>query len=85
MVLGGGTIADLIPREHRGTAMAVWMTGPSKQPLPFHAHCLTDHCSYRTLRWTYYWWLPYGRKRLAMEFLVRRYSRMLFLTLLRSY
>lgn len=30
MVLGGGTIADLIPREHRGTAMAVWMMGPSK-------------------------------------------------------
>lgn len=30
MVLGGGTIADLIPRQHRGTAMAVWMMGPSK-------------------------------------------------------
>jgi MFS family permease len=30
MVLGGGTIADLIPREQRGTAMAVWMMGPSK-------------------------------------------------------
>jgi len=29
MVLGGGTIADLIPREQRGTAMAVWMMGPS--------------------------------------------------------
>ena len=27
MVLGGGTIADLIPREQRGTAMAVWMMG----------------------------------------------------------
>jgi MFS family permease len=33
MVLGGGTIADLISREHRGTAMAVWMMGPSKQLL----------------------------------------------------
>jgi hypothetical protein len=31
MVLGGGTIADLIPREQRGTAMAVWMMGPSKR------------------------------------------------------
>jgi MFS family permease len=30
MVLGGGTIADLIPREQRGTAMAVWMMGPSR-------------------------------------------------------
>ena len=29
MVLGGGTIADLIPREQRGTAMALWMMGPS--------------------------------------------------------
>lgn len=30
MVLGGGTIADLISREQRGTAMVVWMMGPSK-------------------------------------------------------
>lgn len=30
MVLGGGTIADLIPRHQRGTAMAVWMMGPSE-------------------------------------------------------
>jgi hypothetical protein len=30
MVLGGGTIADLIPRAQRGTAMALWMMGPSK-------------------------------------------------------
>lgn len=30
MVLGGGTIADLIDQEHRGTAMSVWMMGPSK-------------------------------------------------------
>ncbi|KAG9380503.1 AraJ Arabinose efflux permease [Pyrenophora tritici-repentis] len=30
MVLGGGTIADLIPREQRGTAMAFWMMGPSE-------------------------------------------------------
>lgn len=33
MVLGGGTIADLIPRQQRGTAMAVWMMGPSKLQL----------------------------------------------------
>ncbi|KAI4627522.1 uncharacterized protein J4E87_004086 [Alternaria ethzedia] len=32
MVLGGGTIADLIPREQRGTAMAVWMMGPTVGP-----------------------------------------------------
>jgi len=32
LVLGGGTIADLIPREHRGTAMAVWMMGPTIGP-----------------------------------------------------
>ncbi|KNG52703.1 cycloheximide resistance protein [Stemphylium lycopersici] len=32
MVLGGGTIADLMPREQRGTAMAVWMMGPTIGP-----------------------------------------------------
>ena len=35
MVLGGGTIADLIPREQRGTAMSVWIMGPSKSIWPF--------------------------------------------------
>jgi MFS family permease len=35
MVLGGGTIADLIPRNQRGTAMAIWMIGPSNYlPVP---------------------------------------------------
>jgi predicted MFS family arabinose efflux permease len=29
MVLGGGTIADLIPKHQRGTAMAIWMMGLS--------------------------------------------------------
>jgi hypothetical protein len=29
LTLGGGTIADLINREQRGTAMALWMMGPS--------------------------------------------------------
>ncbi|KAL6709587.1 hypothetical protein ACN47E_001522 [Coniothyrium glycines] len=32
MVLGGGTIADLIPREQRGTAMALWLMGPTIGP-----------------------------------------------------
>lgn len=32
LVLGGGTIADLIPREQRGTAMALWMMGPTIGP-----------------------------------------------------
>ncbi|XP_014561661.1 hypothetical protein COCVIDRAFT_22263 [Bipolaris victoriae FI3] len=32
MVLGGGTIADLIPREQRGTAMSVWIMGPTIGP-----------------------------------------------------
>ncbi|CAI6338875.1 unnamed protein product [Periconia digitata] len=31
-VLGGGTIADLISREQRGTAMSVWMMGPTIGP-----------------------------------------------------
>jgi len=29
LALGGGTIADLIPREQRATAMAIWVLGPS--------------------------------------------------------
>ncbi|KAF2707434.1 MFS general substrate transporter [Pleomassaria siparia CBS 279.74] len=32
LVLGGGTIADLISREQRGTAMVVWMMGPTMGP-----------------------------------------------------
>ncbi|KAJ4982618.1 major facilitator superfamily transporter [Stagonosporopsis vannaccii] len=32
MVLGGGTIADLIPREQRGTAITIWMMGPTLGP-----------------------------------------------------
>lgn len=32
LVLGGGTIADLISREQRGTAMVVWMMGPTVGP-----------------------------------------------------
>ncbi|KAF2277566.1 MFS general substrate transporter [Westerdykella ornata] len=32
LVLGGGTIADIIPREQRGTAMVVWMMGPTIGP-----------------------------------------------------
>jgi hypothetical protein len=29
-VLGGGTIADLMSQEQRGTAMDVWLMGPSQ-------------------------------------------------------
>ncbi|KAH9862034.1 hypothetical protein IAQ61_010236 [Plenodomus lingam] len=32
MVLGGGTIADLIPHRHRGTAMGIWMMGVTIGP-----------------------------------------------------
>ncbi|KAH9880055.1 hypothetical protein J1614_002080 [Plenodomus biglobosus] len=32
MVLGGGTIADLIPRHQRGTAMGIWMMGVTIGP-----------------------------------------------------
>jgi MFS family permease len=32
LVLGGGTIADLIPRQQRGTAMAIWVMGPTIGP-----------------------------------------------------
>jgi MFS family permease len=32
LVLGGGTIADLVPRQQRGTAMAIWVMGPTIGP-----------------------------------------------------
>ncbi|KAH8727156.1 major facilitator superfamily domain-containing protein [Phaeosphaeriaceae sp. PMI808] len=32
LVLGGGTIADIISREQRGLAMSVWMMGPTLGP-----------------------------------------------------
>ncbi|KAF2099723.1 MFS general substrate transporter [Rhizodiscina lignyota] len=32
LTLGGGTIADLIPREKRGMAMAMWVLGPTLGP-----------------------------------------------------
>lgn len=77
MVLGGGTIADLIPREHRGTAMAVWMMGPSKSQSQDRCGHLTEDFSHWTLRRTYHRWLPHRCKRMEMELLVRRYSGML--------
>ncbi|KAF1988651.1 MFS general substrate transporter [Aulographum hederae CBS 113979] len=33
LALGGGTIADMITQEHRGTAMALWMSGPTAGPV----------------------------------------------------
>lgn len=34
LTLGGGTIADLIPREQRGVAMAMWVMGPTLDKYP---------------------------------------------------
>ncbi|KAJ9638196.1 hypothetical protein H2199_006883 [Coniosporium tulheliwenetii] len=33
LALGGGSIADTISREQRGTAMALWMSGPTVGPI----------------------------------------------------
>jgi MFS family permease len=30
---GGGTIADVIPREQRATAMSIWVLGPTVGPV----------------------------------------------------
>lgn len=38
LALGAGTIADLIKREQRATAMAVWVLGPSTS-LPLYLQC----------------------------------------------
>jgi hypothetical protein len=63
MVLGGGTIADMIPRDQRGTAMAVWMTGPSKYPssTKYRRFLIDIPPSYRSLRRTDCRRLPYRR------------------------
>ncbi|KAF2641571.1 MFS general substrate transporter [Massarina eburnea CBS 473.64] len=53
MVLGGGTIADLISREQRGTAMSVWMMGPTIGPCvgPIIGGFLTQAKGWR---WNFY-------------------------------
>jgi hypothetical protein len=74
MVLGGGTIADLIHREQRGTAMSVWLMGPSVCPSPqaFHMSAnLID--SYWSMRRACNRWFPHDRERLEVELLFCRY------------
>lgn len=76
MVLGGGTIADLIDREQRGTAMVVWMMGPSKGHGSSHCCNVSNYYdSAWTLRWTNNRWLLNRGKRVEMEFLVCRNRR----------
>ncbi|KAF2737909.1 MFS general substrate transporter [Polyplosphaeria fusca] len=53
LVLGGGTIADLISTEQRGTAMVVWMMGPTLGPCvgPIIGGFLTQAKGWR---WNFY-------------------------------
>ncbi|OCK73652.1 MFS general substrate transporter [Lepidopterella palustris CBS 459.81] len=53
LTLGGGTIADLITREQRGTAMAVWMMGPTLGPCvgPIIGGFLTEAKGWRWNFW----------------------------------
>ncbi|KAF2011784.1 MFS general substrate transporter [Aaosphaeria arxii CBS 175.79] len=53
LVLGGGTIADLISREQRGTAMVVWMMGPTLGPCvgPIIGGFLTEAKGWRWNFW----------------------------------
>ncbi|KAF2685796.1 MFS general substrate transporter [Lentithecium fluviatile CBS 122367] len=53
LVLGGGTIADLITREQRGTAMVVWMMGPTIGPCvgPIIGGFLTEAKGWRWNFW----------------------------------
>jgi MFS family permease len=46
MTLGAGTIADMIPLEKRGTAMAAWIMGPLIGPTigPLGRHHITSLC-----------------------------------------
>ncbi|KAF2007943.1 MFS general substrate transporter [Amniculicola lignicola CBS 123094] len=53
LVLGGGTIADLISREQRATAMVVWMMGPTIGPCvgPIIGGFLTEAKGWRWNFW----------------------------------
>ncbi|EOD48443.1 mfs multidrug transporter [Neofusicoccum parvum] len=53
LTLGGGTIADLIPREQRGTAMAIWVAGPCIGPVvgPLSGGFLSQAAGWR---WTFW-------------------------------
>ena len=49
MTIGGGTIADVVPREKRGVAMAIFATGPLLGPVSDGFSCIPLY-SWLTLR-----------------------------------
>ncbi|KAF2138301.1 uncharacterized protein K452DRAFT_328851 [Aplosporella prunicola CBS 121167] len=53
LTLGGGTIADLMPREQRGTAMGFWVAGPTVGPVvgPIAGGFLSQAAGWR---WVFY-------------------------------
>lgn len=53
LALGGGSIADTISREQRGTAMALWMSGPTVGPIigPIAGGFLTQAAGWRWVFW----------------------------------
>ncbi|KAI9658888.1 MAG: hypothetical protein M1821_001848 [Bathelium mastoideum] len=53
LTLGGGTIADVISREHRGTAMSAWLLGPTVGPVvgPIAGGFLSQAAGWR---WTFW-------------------------------
>ncbi|OCL05615.1 MFS general substrate transporter [Glonium stellatum] len=54
MVLGGGSIADIIPAERRGTAMAIWGSGQLFGPVigPIAGGYLNEAAGWRWIFWT---------------------------------
>ncbi|KAK8251252.1 major facilitator superfamily domain-containing protein [Phyllosticta capitalensis] len=53
LTLGGGTIADLVPPKDRGTAMAIWVAGPTIAPVigPVGGGFLAQAVSWRWVFW----------------------------------
>lgn len=53
MTVGGGTIADLLPKEQRGAATAMFSAGPLLGPVigPVVGGFVTEHLGWR---WTFY-------------------------------
>lgn len=76
LALGGGTIADLIKREQRAMAMAIWVLGPSTSSLLNLSPIIADkYASCRTCARPRRWRIHLRISRLALELLDHRYCR----------
>ncbi|KAJ5979491.1 Major facilitator superfamily domain general substrate transporter [Penicillium viridicatum] len=71
MSTGGGTVADLLPKEERGVAMALFTAGPLLGPVvgPIVGGFVTENLSWR---WTFYLILMLAGAVTAASFIIMR-------------